>query len=204
MTRQCRGVSAAAATTRADIETMPSLLNDDRLSHGLAGAASATEYFARELPALTRACAAADEAAAQMKTRTWNRRMKLPFVKMRRNSPSIHAGLAGTLDPDEMRRGADDDAVVRDRRGRKRPLIERILADHLELRACGDDERVTVLAEREDLAVVGPRRRREAAHVGRNPLASVDFLAGPGVVCREESSIVKGVVVVAEHQRRGV
>src|SRR5580704_12265462 len=92
--------------------------------------------------------------------------------------------LAGTLDPDEMRRGTDDDAVVRDRRGRKRPFIERILADHLEVRACGDDEGVTVLAERKDLAVVGPRRCREAAHVGRNPLASVDFPASLGVVCR--------------------
>ena len=39
----------------------------------------------------------------------------------------------------------------------------------------------------EDLAVVGPRRRREAAGLGRNSLPSVDLLAGPGVVRREES-----------------
>jgi hypothetical protein len=43
VTRQCCGVSAVAGTTRALIETMPSPLYADRLSHGLPGMVSATE-----------------------------------------------------------------------------------------------------------------------------------------------------------------
>src|SRR6476469_8037200 len=64
VTRQCCGVSAVAATTRAAIDTMPSALNDDRLSQGLDGVASATEYWDAALLALAKACAAAGDADA--------------------------------------------------------------------------------------------------------------------------------------------
>jgi len=44
VTRQCCGVSGVAATIRAAMATMPSALNDDRLSQDFDGVASATEY----------------------------------------------------------------------------------------------------------------------------------------------------------------
>src|SRR5690242_16275368 len=64
-TRQCCGVSAVAATTRADIETMPSALNEERLSQAFDGAESAVEYRASELLALAKGCAAAGKAVTQ-------------------------------------------------------------------------------------------------------------------------------------------
>src|SRR5688572_28738484 len=80
VTRQCCAVSAVAATMRAAIETTPPLLNEDRLSQALFGSASATEYFARELLALAKACAAAGAAVAHTSARTYNMRMDVPFI----------------------------------------------------------------------------------------------------------------------------
>src|SRR5688572_2952412 len=57
VTRQCCGVSAVAATTRAVTDRRSGALNPDRLSHPFAGTVSATAYFASELLALAKACA---------------------------------------------------------------------------------------------------------------------------------------------------
>src|SRR5262245_40919163 len=78
-TRQCCGVSAVAATTRAEIETISSVLNDERLSHDLLGVSSATEYFASELLAFENACAPADAAVAHTRARASNTRIVVPF-----------------------------------------------------------------------------------------------------------------------------
>ena len=82
--------------------------------------------------------------------------------------------------------------------------LERILADDLELGARLHHEGVTVLAQQKDLAVVGPRRRREAADVAREALTAVDLFAGLGVVTEQEAAVEQRVVVVAVDQRRGV
>jgi hypothetical protein len=78
VTRQCCGVSAVAVTRRAEIETIPSPLNEDSPSHGLDGAASATEYFATAVLALANACAPAGDAAAQTRPRAIRTRMETP------------------------------------------------------------------------------------------------------------------------------
>ena len=62
---------------------------------------------------------------------------------------------------------------------------------------------VALLAQREDLAVVGPRRRREAGpHPDPSPW--VDRLAGQRVVGLEEPAVEQAVVDVAVDQRRRV
>ena len=66
------------------------------------------------------------------------------------------------------------------------------------------DERVAVLAQHEDLAVVRPGRRGEAARFGGDALPAVDLLAGPRVVAEQKAAVEQRVVVVAVDERRGV
>ena len=46
---------------------------------------------------------------------------------------------------------------MRNRRGGQRHLVQRVLPEQLEFRTGLDDERIAVLAQEENLAVVGPR-----------------------------------------------
>src|ERR1700741_3378765 len=103
----------------------------------------------------------------------------------------------------QLRLRPDDDAPTHDGWRRKRHLVERVLPQHLELGAGLDDERVAVLAEHENLAVVRPRGRREAARVRGDALAAVDLLAGPRIVTRKETPVEQGIEVIAVHEWRG-
>src|SRR5688572_2819755 len=78
--------------------------------------------------------------------------------------------------------GPNDEASVRDGGRRHGHLIQGVLAQQLELRACLDDEGVAVLAQGEDPAVVAPGRRAEPARLRRNTLAAVDLFPRPGIV----------------------
>ena len=64
-------------------------------------------------------------------------------------------------------------------------------------------ESLTVLAEGEDLAVISPRRRREAAGFGSDALTRIDLLARLRIIADQEAAIEERVVVVAVHQPRG-
>ena len=65
VTRQCGGVSAVAATTRAWIVRMPSPLKADRLSHAFCGTVSVTVYPASDVFAFANGCADAGPAVTQ-------------------------------------------------------------------------------------------------------------------------------------------
>jgi len=83
-------------------------------------------------------------------------------------------------------------------------VVARILAEQLETGTGLHDEGIAVFADREDLAVVGPWRRREAAGLHRHALARVDLLAGPCIVAQQDAAVEQRVVVVAVDERRRV
>ena len=55
----------------------------------------------------------------------------------------------------------NNDAAAYHGWGRQHRFVERVLVKQLELGTCFDHEGIAILAEREDLSVVGPWRRRE-------------------------------------------
>jgi len=78
-TRQCCGVVSVATTTRAEIDTISSVLKDARLSHALLGIASAIVYFASELLAFENGCAPAEAAVAHRSPRASKTRVSNSF-----------------------------------------------------------------------------------------------------------------------------
>src|SRR5262245_54761910 len=78
-TRQCCGVVSLATTTRAEIDTISSVLKDARLSHALLGIASAMVYFASELLAFENGCAPAEAAVAHRSPRASKTRISNSF-----------------------------------------------------------------------------------------------------------------------------
>src|SRR5262245_5575075 len=75
-----------------------------------------------------------------------------------------HSSVSAPLrDLEEVRRGADDDAVADDGWRGECSLADRVLPEQLELRTGGDHEGVAVLAQGENLSVVGPWRRGKSA-----------------------------------------
>src|SRR5438552_19197137 len=93
------------------------------------------------------------------------------------------------LDTVYLRCGPDEQATLRDGRSRHAQLIQRVLAQQLEFLARLDHEGVAIFAEREDLAVIGPWRRREGAGGRVDALLTVDLLAGAGIVRRQEPAV---------------
>src|SRR5262245_3816491 len=89
-----------------------------------------------------------------------------------------HSSFCVLCDPVQLRLRADDDTPADHRRSGKRHLVQGILAEQLVLGTCRHYERVTVLAEQENLAVVCPGRRREAGRLWRDSLSAINLLAG--------------------------
>src|SRR5438093_5622193 len=85
------------------------------------------------------------------------------------------------LDATQEQRAARD--------GGRRPehLVQVVLGQHLELWPRLDDERLAILVETEHLAIIGPRRRREAVRP-LQPLARVGRLARFGVVAAQSAA----------------
>src|SRR5687767_12262256 len=100
-------------------------------------------------------------------------------------------------DPVQRRLRPHDQAAPQDRRRRERHLAQRILANQPELGPGLNHEGIAVFAQQEDLAVVSPRRSREAADVARDPLPPVNLFAGSRVVTEQEAAIEKRVVIAA-------
>src|SRR5262249_13740103 len=107
------------------------------------------------------------------------------------SSPSLLPG-RGLLNPVEVVLRAQDQAAVRRCRRGHGHLAEAVLAEDLELGAGGNDERVAVLAQAKDLAVVRPRRRGER-RAGAESLAVVTLPTGAGVVTGQRAAVVQHV-----------
>jgi hypothetical protein len=73
----------------------------------------------------------------------------------------------------------------------------------LELRSGLDHIGQPIFAEAKELAIIGPGRGSEAGPRLKT-LASVNLLAGAGVVAGEESAIVQGIVIITVDNGRRV
>ncbi len=95
----------------------------------------------------------------------------------------------------------NNQAIVENRRRCHRELVKRIRTNDLKIWPCFDNVCRAFFAEREDLAVLGPRRRCEPlAH--NDPLSSIDLFTRPRVVAGHESTVKQSVVVVAVDEGR--
>ena len=89
----------------------------------------------------------------------------------------------------ELRGRPDEETAPGDCGGRERHLVQAVPCEQLVFRTCLNHERLAVLAQQENPAVVRPGRCRKRAGVTRQALPPVDFFSGPRVVCRQEAAI---------------
>src|ERR1700682_2325931 len=92
-------------------------------------------------------------------------------------------------DPVQLRSRPYDQTAARNGRGRHTHFLERILPNHLELGPSLDHKRVSIFTERENLAVIRPRRCRKCGRFGVNSLLAINFTAGARIVTGHYAAI---------------
>jgi hypothetical protein len=108
---------------------------------------------------------------------------------------------ARPADAIELSGRPDEETVPGDSRRGERHFVEAVSAEQFVFLTRLNHERLAVLAEDEDPAVVRPRRGRERAGVSREALSPVNFLSRLCVVSRQEAAIEQGIELAADDDR---